>query len=138
MKCLSTFRLSKNLDHLKKTSPALVAEAGPPSGTGDVLPLINSQWIYHVHGCTLRGKNGHIWSTVKAQTFHRTPAMNIVCTSRGPTRMCRNLFDPVQIFNLFITDTIISEIVKWTNVEMISKRQKVAKITATYRDVTDV
>lgn len=122
----------------EEADPALIAEAGPSSGADRVSQPANSERIYRVRGNTLRGKNGHIWSTVEAQTSHRTPAMNIVRTSRGPARMCKNIFDPVQIFNLFITDEFSSQIVKWTNVEIISKRQKVEKITATHRDVTDL
>lgn len=122
----------------EETNPAHVAEADPSSEADRVSPPVNSGRIYPVHGNTLRGKNGHIWSTVKAQISHRTPAMNIVRTLGGPASMCKNVFNPVQIFNLFITDEILSEIVKWTNVEMISKRQKVGKITATHRDVTDL
>lgn len=122
----------------EETNPALVAEADPSFDADRVSQPANSGRIYRVRSKTLRGKNGHIWSTAKAQTSHRTPAMNIVRTSRGPARMCRNIFDPVQAFYLFITDEILSEIVKWTNVEMISKRQKVEKITATHRDVTDL
>lgn len=102
----------------EETDPALVAEASSSSGAGRILPPAISERIYRVPGRTLRGKNGHIWSSVKAQTSHRTPAMNIVRTSRGSNRMCRNVFDPAQIFNLFITDAILAEIVKWTNVEM--------------------
>lgn len=123
-------------DPSEETNLALVAEADPLSEADRVSPTANSGRLYRIRGNTLRGKNGHIWSTVKAQTFHSTPAMNIVRTSGGPARMCKNVFDPVQIFNLFITDEILSKIVNWTNVEMVSKRQKVGKITATHRDVT--
>lgn len=122
----------------EETDSTPVTEADPSSDADHALRSANSVRIYRVPGNTLRGKNGHVWSTKKAQLSHRTPAMNIVRASRGPARMCRNVSDPVQIFRLFITDEIISEIVKWTNVEMISKRQKVGKITATHRDVTDL
>lgn len=43
----------------------------------------------------LRGKYQHCWSTVKGQSRGRTSAMNIIRTSRGPTRMCRNIYDPI-------------------------------------------
>ena len=96
-------------------------------------PIISEQ-----AGNTLRGKNGHIWSTTKAKSSSKTSASNILHVSQGPAPMCKNIIDPVEIFNLFITNEVISEIVKWTNVEMISKRQKVVKITATHRDTTDL
>lgn len=36
--------------------------------------------------------------------------------------MCKNLYDPFLCFNLFITDEIVSEIDRWTNVEISLKR----------------
>lgn len=83
---------------------------------------------------SLRGKNNHVWSTTKGRTTGRTSAINIIRTNRGPTRMCRNVFDPLLCFQLFITDEIVDEIVKWTNVEMIIKRQNLKEISASYRD----
>nr|ADV17599.1 transposase [Agrotis ipsilon] len=80
------------------------------------------------------GKNNHVWSTTKGRTTGRTSAINIIRTNRGPTRMCRNIVDPLLCFQLFITDEIIHEIVKWTNVEMIVKRQNLIDISASYRD----
>lgn len=56
----------------KETNPALVA---PSSDADRVSQLSNSERIYRVRSQTLRGKNGHIWSTAKAQTSHRTPAI---------------------------------------------------------------
>ncbi|XP_022825805.1 uncharacterized protein LOC111355922 isoform X1 [Spodoptera litura] len=99
----------------------------------------NLDQIYHVPDNILRGKNGHEWLTKKDQTCHiMTPAIKETRKSGGPSRMCKNIFDPVQIFNLFITDEIVSEIVKWTNVEMSSKRQNKRKISATERDTTNL
>ncbi|CAB3255270.1 unnamed protein product [Arctia plantaginis] len=83
---------------------------------------------------SIRGKNNHVWSTTKGRTTGRTSAINIIRTNRGPTRMCRNVFDPLLCFQLFITDKIVDEIVKWTNVEMIIKRQNLKEISASYRD----
>ncbi|CAB3225498.1 unnamed protein product [Arctia plantaginis] len=83
---------------------------------------------------SIRGKNNHVWSTTKGRTTGRTSAINIIRTNRGPTRMCRNVFDPLLCFQLFITDEIVDEIVKWTNVEMIIKRQNLKEISASYRD----
>lgn len=45
--------------------------------------------------------------------------------ARGPTRMCKNLYDLLICFNLFITDKIVSEIERWTNVEISLKRQEI-------------
>ncbi|CAK1596514.1 unnamed protein product [Parnassius mnemosyne] len=87
----------------------------------------------------LRGKNQHCWSTIKGQSRGRTSAINIIRTSRGPTRMCRNICDPILCFNLFVTDEIVDEVVRWTNVEISVKRRD-NMIKATFRDtsVTEV
>ncbi|XP_067624247.1 piggyBac transposable element-derived protein 4-like [Eurosta solidaginis] len=100
----------------------------------DVSVTFSSERIHHISDKIIRGKNGHIWSTSRATLSHRTKAMNIVRASRGPASACKNIFDPTHIFNLFITDEILNEIVKWTNVEMITKRQNISKTTATYKD----
>ncbi|XP_053945946.1 piggyBac transposable element-derived protein 4-like [Anastrepha ludens] len=70
----------------------------------------------------LRGKNGHKWSSVKGTTHHY--GLNIVHKSRGPTRQCKNIIDPIDCFKLFITGDIVDEVVKWTNVE-INQRQSI-------------
>lgn len=83
----------------------------------------------------IRGKNQHCWSTTKGQNRGRISAINIVRTSRGPTRMCRNIFDPILCFNLFVTDEIVEEIVRWTNVE-ISIKRKDNMTKATFKDTS--
>lgn len=85
---------------------------------------------------TIRGKNRHCWSTSKSSRRGRVSAQNIVRTQRGPTRMCRNLYDPILCFNVFFTDEIISEIVKWTNAEITNKRRE-TMTSATFRDTCD-
>ncbi|GBP23607.1 PiggyBac transposable element-derived protein 4 [Eumeta japonica] len=70
----------------------------------------------------IRGKNRHVWATSKGQSSGRTTAINIVRSNRGPSRMCRNIFEPLGYFQLFITEEIIQEIVQWTNVEISNKR----------------
>jgi hypothetical protein len=99
-----------------------------PSGSSE-----RDQRIIVPSSRVIRGKNRYCWSTTKDRTHGRTSAINIVRTARGPTRLCRNIDDPVLCFNLFITDEIIEEIVQWTNIEISSKRS--ASMTkATFRD----
>ncbi|CAB3250201.1 unnamed protein product [Arctia plantaginis] len=81
----------------------------------------------------IRGKNNHVWSMSKGQSSRRTSAINIVRCSRGPSRMCRNIFEPLLCFELFITDEIIQELVQWTNVEMLKKRTD-SMTSATFAD----
>lgn len=123
-----------NLLRLKVPYAAAIQPTTPANSSGSN----SSGRIHRVPGSTLRGKNGHVWSTTKGQSSQRTSAMNIVRTARGPTRMCSHVFEPVQIFDLFITEEIISEILKWTIIEMISKRQNLGKITATHKYTTDL
>ncbi|CAK1595083.1 unnamed protein product [Parnassius mnemosyne] len=86
---------------------------------------------------TLKGKNQHCWSTSKGESRGGTTARNIVHTSRGPTRMCRNIFEPSLCFDLFITEDIVGEIVRWTNVEISRKRPSV-NTHATCRDTCSI
>lgn len=85
---------------------------------------------------TIRGKNKHCWSTSKSTRRSRVSALNIVRSQRGPTRMCRNIYDPLLCFKLFFTDEIISEIVKWTNAEISLKRRE-SMTSATFRDTNE-
>ncbi|XP_067629492.1 piggyBac transposable element-derived protein 4-like [Eurosta solidaginis] len=82
----------------------------------------------------LRGKNRHMWSTQKARSYRY--GQNIVHQVRGPTRLCKNIVDPIQVFRLFITDAIIKEIVEWTNVE-ISTRSCINSTEAAQRKETN-
>lgn len=95
-----------------------------------------SNRILSLPGRIIRGKNRHCWSTSKPTRRSRVPAQNIVRCQRGPTRMCRNLYDPVLCFNIFFTDQIIIEIVRWTNAEMTLKRREHMK-GATFRDTNE-
>lgn len=81
----------------------------------------------------MRGKNMYCWSTSKGQTHGKTSSVNIIRAIRGPTRMCRNIFDPLLCFDLFVTDEILNEFVQWTNVEISLKRRD-NTATATFRD----
>lgn len=85
---------------------------------------------------TIRGKNRHCWSTSKATRRGRVSAVNIVRAQRGPSRMCRNVYDPVLCFSLFFTDAMILEIVRWTNAEISLKRRD-SMTGATFRDTND-
>ncbi|CAK1589287.1 unnamed protein product [Parnassius mnemosyne] len=85
---------------------------------------------------TIRGKNKHCWSTSKSSRRGRVSAQNIVRSQRGPKRMCRNIYDPVLCFNIFFTDEIISEIVRWTNAEISFKRRE-TMTSATFKDTSE-
>lgn len=85
---------------------------------------------------TVRGRNKYCWSTSKATRRGRVSAVNIVRTQRGPSRMCRNIYDPVLCFNMFFTDEIIMEIVRWTNAEISLKRRD-SMTGATFRDTDE-
>ncbi|CAK1599714.1 unnamed protein product [Parnassius mnemosyne] len=78
----------------------------------------------------LRGRNRYVWSTVRPQS-NRTSSSNIVHISQGPTSHCRGIKDPLACFELFITDEILDEIVKWTNAEIIIKQQNYATLRST-------
>lgn len=51
--------------------------------------------------------------------------------------MCKDIFDPLLCFQLFIKDDIVEEIVKCTNVGMGRKRERMKEISASNRDATE-
>jgi hypothetical protein len=63
-----------------------------PSGSSE-----RDQRIIVPSSRVIRGKNRCCWSTTKGRTHGRTSAINIVRTTRGPTRLCRNIDDPVLL-----------------------------------------
>lgn len=114
-----------------------IASSLPPEGNAEqVPPTTASRRLITVSRPSIRGKNKHCWSTTKASRRGRISALNIIRSQRGPRRMCRNLYEALHCFNIFFTDEIIAEIVKWTNAE-ISLRRKETMISATFRDTND-
>lgn len=61
----------------------------------------------------------------------------IESTNRGPTRMRRNIVDPLFCFTLLIKE-IAKEIVWWTKVEMGQKLINLKDISASYRDTSEM
>lgn len=108
----------------------------PESSNVEVTPSTSCR-VITLPQSSIRGKNRHIWSTAKGRSTARTSAINIVRTNRGPTRMCRDIVDPLLCFQLFIKDEIVEEVVKWTNVEIIRKREHLKEVSASYRDTND-
>ncbi|GBP44067.1 hypothetical protein EVAR_85221_1 [Eumeta japonica] len=128
--------------------PSDVSESNQSAASNtNVIPSMDAR-IVTPSQRTLRGKNKYCWATSKGQSRGRTSAINIVRTARGPTRMCKNLYDPVLCFNLFMTDEMVLEIVRWTNAEIHLKHnekdgrerertEKASKISATFRDTNE-
>lgn len=83
----------------------------------------------------LRGKNQHRWTATKGRSSGRTSASNIIRTSRGPSRMNKSLYNPLECFSIFMTDDIVEEITKWTNVEIQLKVQG-PNTKATFKSTT--
>ncbi|KAG6438978.1 hypothetical protein O3G_MSEX000379 [Manduca sexta] len=80
----------------------------------------------------LRGKNDHRWTATKGRTSGKVSSCNIIRTSRGPIRMNKNLYEPLECFSIFITDDIVEEITKWTNAEIQLKIQ-IPNVKATFK-----
>lgn len=118
------------------------------SASGSNLTSSSDARIIIPHKRKLRGRNKHCWTTIKAKSHGKIPVINIVRTNRGPTRSSKNIFDPLLCFNLFITDEIVSEIMKWTNIEISLKRMEkedkdketgneTTTFSATFRDTNE-
>ncbi|CAK1583583.1 unnamed protein product [Parnassius mnemosyne] len=83
---------------------------------------------------TVRSRSRHVWATNKGRSSNTTAAINIVRIARGPTRALKDIVDPVSLFDRFMTDQIIDEVVKWTNTEIAIKKQTYTQITSTQND----
>jgi hypothetical protein len=59
------------------------------------------------------GKDGYVWSQ-KPKVVRRTPMQNIVKEKPGKRNGCQ-ADTPMKTFELFFDDTMITEIVTWTN-----------------------
>lgn len=67
---------------------------------------------------SLKGKNGHRWTTVAPKVIGRTPRRNIIHIMPGPKDLAKIALTIHDAFSLFITDSVIDTIVKHTNVEI--------------------
>nr|CAI5822388.1 unnamed protein product [Callosobruchus analis] len=73
------------------------------------------------------GKNGYVWKTAPINNAGgKTPAKNIVYIRPGPTDPAKNVIEPADIFSIFFTEEILSEILVHTN-------EKIAKLQEKYR-----
>lgn len=85
---------------------------------------------------TIRSRSRHVWATRKGRTSNRTAAINIVRGARGPTRAVKDIVDPLMLFEQFITNQIVDEILKWTNLEIEMKRQNYESISSTQKNTS--
>lgn len=126
-----------NDDNQSDIEDELVNEDIPPceehSQASSNFTFLSDRRVITVSRPTIRSKSKHCWSTSKGNNFARDPSMNAVQTSKGSTRECKSIYDPISCFNMFFTDLIISEIVQWTNVE-ISLNCKNGMTSATFVD----
>lgn len=72
--------------------------------------------LAQLRGNVLRGKNGHVWSSV-APSSSRTPQRNIVNLQRIPRAIIENIRDEKDAFMLLFSK-LIDSIVKYTNQEI--------------------
>jgi len=88
---------------------------------------------------SLRGKNGHRWSAVAGKTS-RIPMKNKFHIIQGPTGVAKQALDPLEAFILFISNTVINEIVQHTNVEICirSENYKDKKATTSSTCVMEI
>ncbi|GBO99058.1 hypothetical protein EVAR_409_1 [Eumeta japonica] len=72
--------------------------------------------LSQMRGNTLRGKNGHLWSSV-APSSSRTPQRNVVSLQRTPQAIMEGIRDEKDAFMLLFSKPI-DLIVKYTNQEI--------------------
>uniref|UniRef100_A0A336MIT5 CSON015446 protein n=1 Tax=Culicoides sonorensis TaxID=179676 RepID=A0A336MIT5_CULSO len=85
---------------------------------------------------SLRGKNGHRWSTTPPVTTKRTSARNIVHVVRGPKAVAKNAVTPLQCWELFFSDAILNKILVHTNEKIELMASKFQNQNATVQKVS--
>lgn len=84
----------------------------------------------------IRSRSRHVWASSKGRTSGRAAAINIVRVARGPTRTVKNILDALLLFEQFMTNQILEEILKWTNSEIVIKRQNYDQSTSTQNETS--
>jgi len=87
-------------------------------------------------GQEVRGKDGYLWKT-KPKNAKRTPMRNIVACTPGPKGIGLEADTPLKSFELFFDDSMLSEIVTWTN-QKIEKAREAYTIRSGFLYDTDV
>lgn len=72
----------------------------------------------------LFGKNRHKWSSIPRSGATRTMMRNIIHFIPGPKQESRELYDPKDLFCLFMTDEMLLQVVAFTNAEILVRKNK--------------
>lgn len=81
-------------------------------------------YVIQLKKVQLVGKNKHRWSTKPPSRTGRTPRRNIILFRSRPEGAAKGITDPLQVFDLFIDNTIIHTIVVQTNKEIAVQKLK--------------
>ena len=68
-------------------------------------------------GKVFKSKNGTEWSSTPDTRKQKTPSKNIFKPERTKIKNVQSAVDPVSTFNLFLPTSILTDIVKYTNLE---------------------
>lgn len=101
--------------------------SGSERGIGKKRPRSKSEKtdsLVIVESPVLFGKDGTSWKTKCSDEKRKTPSRNIVHVRPGPTPTTKFTSDPVECFNLFISQNIVNEILVHTNNEILRQREK--------------
>lgn len=108
-------------------------------GTDDTENVQAGEKQHSISEVRLKGKDGHRWSSV-AKTETRTLKRNIIHIVQGPKDLAKAALTHFDTFSLFITESMIDTIVKYTNTEIDvrSKRYKDEKATISETSATEI
>lgn len=88
------------------------------------------------------GKNKYKWSADEfVSKCTRTARHNIITQIpglRGPVKNLGDTANPSDIWNTFFTDSIISEILNWTNVKIDSLSEKYKQMSSFTKNVDEI
>jgi len=88
------------------------------------------------------GKNKYKWSADEFVSKNTRTARHNIITQipglRGPVKNMGDTANPSNIWNTFFTDSIISEILTWTNVKIDSVREKYKQMSSFTKNVDEI
>ncbi|CAG4955177.1 unnamed protein product [Parnassius apollo] len=88
----------------------------------------------------LYGKNRHRWSTNPRDPRTRTSSRNVIHVVPGPSGLAKEVSEPKELFQLFVTEEMIDAIVQFTNadIDIKSNKYKLSKFTTSQTSANEV
>ncbi|CAG4938070.1 unnamed protein product [Parnassius apollo] len=88
----------------------------------------------------LYGKNRHRWSTNPRDPRTRTSSRNVIHIVPGPSGLAKEVSEPRELFQLFVTEEMIDAFVQFTNadIDIKNNKYKLSKFTTSQTSANEI